>query len=68
MKTKVIGFLATVAGMVASAPLAMAATHSSCHVEKVQTGWQIVKHVVLTDHGPVATFNAIPVYQTKTVC
>ena len=66
MKSKVVGLLAAMACFGVAAPFALAS--DPCHKEKVQTGWQVVKHVVLTDHGPVAVFNASPTYQIKTVC
>jgi len=68
MKSKVVGLLAAMACFGVAAPFALASDHKACHMEKVQTGWQVVKHVVLTDHGPVAVFNASPTYQIKTVC
>ncbi|MCL6488408.1 MAG: hypothetical protein K6T76_05665 [Alicyclobacillus mali] len=69
MKSKVVGLVAAMACFGAATPFVLASSdHKSCHTEKVQTGWQVVKHVVLTDHGPVAVFNTLPTYQIKTVC
>lgn len=68
MKSRVVGLLATMVSFGVAAPFVFASDHKACHTEKVQTGWQVVKHVVLTDHGPTAVFDTKPTYVTKTVC